>query len=180
MRHIEIKKTNDDRIKVAFPYNPPYITKIKTISGYRWHPKEKYWSFPYSDGILDKILKVFEGDKIRLDHALQTGVSSVIARDKVPKQSSKVVARAEHVAIPLEFLPCIKYGVGTSFEDLRRELVSRKYSYKAVKSYIYYNKELINFTCKSPSDINDDDIKDYLFYLAEEKKVDFYQRCKRL
>jgi hypothetical protein len=29
------------RIKISFPYNPDYITKIKTIEGYRWHSEEK-------------------------------------------------------------------------------------------------------------------------------------------
>jgi site-specific recombinase XerD len=56
------------------------------------------------------------------------------------------------------------------FEDLRRELVSRKYSYKTVKGYLYYNRDFQNFTGKIPSDIDDNDIKDYLLYLAEEKQ----------
>ncbi|MDI7262164.1 MAG: phage integrase N-terminal SAM-like domain-containing protein, partial [Thermodesulfobacteriota bacterium] len=57
-----------------------------------------------------------------------------------------------------------------AFEDLRRELVSRKYSYKTVKGYIYYNRDFLDFTDKEPSKVNDDDIKDYLLYLAEEKE----------
>lgn len=57
-----------------------------------------------------------------------------------------------------------------AFEDLKRELISRKYSYKTVKSYLYYNRDFINFIDKKPSDINDSDIKDYLLYLAEEKQ----------
>jgi hypothetical protein len=32
-------------------------------------------------------------------------------------------------------------GEGYNFEDLRGELVSRKFSYKTVKGYIYYNFE---------------------------------------
>lgn len=42
-----------------------------------------------------------------------------------------------------------------NFEDLRRELVSRKYSYKPVKGYIYYNRDFLNFVSKKPSEIND-------------------------
>jgi len=57
-----------------------------------------------------------------------------------------------------------------NFEDLRRELVSRKYSYKTVKGYLYYNRDFLNFTAKAPSEVNDNDIKDYLLYLAEEKE----------
>lgn len=46
MKKIEIKKGLDDSINVSFSYNPSYIAKIKTISGDRMHPQEKYWSFP--------------------------------------------------------------------------------------------------------------------------------------
>jgi len=39
-----------------------------------------------------------------------------------------------------------------------------------VEAYMYYNSDLLIFAHKSPSDINESDIKDYLFYLAEEKQ----------
>lgn len=55
------------------------------------------------------------------------------------------------------------------FEDLRRDLVSRKYSPKTIKTYIYYNEELLRFAKKSHMDVVDEDIKNYLFYLADEK-----------
>jgi len=39
---------------VAFSYNPTHVAKVKTIEGYKWHPKEKHWSFSYSDGVIDR------------------------------------------------------------------------------------------------------------------------------
>lgn len=57
------------------------------------------------------------------------------------------------------------------FEDLRKEMVSRKYSPKTIKAYIHYNKDLVKFIGKDSGSIVEKDIKDYLFYLAEEKKV---------
>lgn len=57
-----------------------------------------------------------------------------------------------------------------NFEDLRRELVSRKYSYKTVKAYIYYNSDFLNFIGKKPAEITDSDIKDYLLYLVEKRQ----------
>ena len=51
-----------------------------------------------------------------------------------------------------------------------KELVSRKYSYKTNKSYLYYNKNFINHIRKNPSEIKDEVIKDYLVYLSEEKR----------
>jgi hypothetical protein len=77
-------------ITVAFRYNPQLVEKAKTISGHRWHPDEKSWSFRNTDGTLEKILKVFEGEEIHLDPALQAELSyPVIARSEVPKQSIK-------------------------------------------------------------------------------------------
>ena len=35
-------------------------------------------------------------------------------------------------------------GEGYNFEDLCRELLSRKYSYKTIKGYLYYNRDFIN------------------------------------
>ncbi len=35
-------------------------------------------------------------------------------------------------------IPSLEKGGKGGFEDLRRELVSRKYSYKTVKGYLYY------------------------------------------
>ncbi len=56
------------------------------------------------------------------------------------------------------------------FQDLRRELISRKYSYKTVKVYLYCNRDFLNFIGKKPSEITDNDMKAYLVYLSEGKQ----------
>jgi len=141
---VKIIKGESGRILVSFSYNPVLVEKIKTIEGRRWHPEEKYWSFPNTDGTFGKIRQVFKDEEIYIDPALQIHLSSVIARDKVPKQSH--------------------------LENLRRELLSRKYSYKTVKAYIYFNRDFLIFIEKNPDEVNDSDVKDYLLHLAEEKR----------
>jgi site-specific recombinase XerD len=198
MAAANIGKDASGRIVVSFPYDPSIVTKIKTIEGRRWHPAEKHWSFPNTDSILEKILKVFEGKEIQIDPVLQTRFSNPVLA--VPpqreKQSQKshptlegavpdfvVSAQSNDLRTTYTYPPhrwgrkregVKKLESGLSpkydFEDLRRELVSRKYSYKTVKGYIYYNRDLLNFTDKEPSEVSDDDIKDYLLYLAEEKE----------
>jgi len=155
---IKISKNPSGRITVAFSYNPVYIEKVKAIKGYKWHLKEKYWSFSYSDETLGKILKAFEGQEIHVDPALQTHISP-----------------SKELPSPLggegkDSLEQSRRGAGYNFEDLRREIVSRKYSYKTVKGYLYYNRDFLSFTGKKPFEINDSDIKDYLLYLTEEKQ----------
>ncbi len=54
-------KGDSDRITVSFRYDPQRGEKVKTIHGRKWHPEEKHWSFPNTDGTLEKILDVFIG-----------------------------------------------------------------------------------------------------------------------
>ena len=71
MADVKVSKDTSGRIIVSFLYDRSLVMKVKTIYGYRWHPDKKHWSFPNVDGTLDKILKVFEGERIQLDPALQ-------------------------------------------------------------------------------------------------------------
>ena len=57
---------------------------------------------------------------------------------------------------------------GNTFDSLTRELRMRNYSQKTIKSYIHYNAEMLHYCGKDPREINANDIKDYLDYLARE------------
>jgi len=146
MVEANIKKDMSGRIIVSFYYDPLLVANIKTIEGRRWHPAEKHWSFPNRDDMLEKILKVFGDKEVQIDSVLQSTLPKDSSADDKAKQEQ------------------------SQFEDLRREFVSRKYSYKTVKGYIYYNGDFLGFTGKEPSEVNDDDIEDYLLYLAEERE----------
>ncbi|RZN37553.1 MAG: hypothetical protein EFT35_05985 [Methanophagales archaeon ANME-1-THS] len=124
---LEVRK-DEERVKIYFPYNPAYITKIKTIEGYRWHPEERCWSVPYSEGVVKRMVSLFDGEKVEADLSLY-------------------------------------------LEDLRRELVLRKYSPMTIKAYVHYNDEVLKFFGKNPYEITNNDVKDYLFHLVEEREV---------
>jgi len=61
---IKVRKSGG-MIEISFPYNPDYITKIKILKGYRWHPEKKYWSIPSSE--LEILISVFNGEKLDID-----------------------------------------------------------------------------------------------------------------
>ena len=63
---------------------------------------------------------------------------------------------------------CLAFAL-EKFDALKIELISRKYSPKTIKSYLYYNRELVNFAGKPSFSINESDIKNYLVYLVEKK-----------
>ena len=75
MAEVNISKDLYGRIAVSFLYDPSIIAKIKTIEGRRWHPVEKHWIFPNRNGVLEKILKVFEDEVVHLDPTLKTTAS---------------------------------------------------------------------------------------------------------
>ena len=124
---IKILKYKGNNLIASSPYNPQFVEKIKSIKWHRWHPEGKYWGSPNSNEILEKILEVFEDEKIYIDPIVQS-------------------------------------------KDLRMGLLLRKNSYKTVKAYIYFNRDFLNFIKKNSSEINNNNIKDYLVYF-ENKRV---------
>jgi integrase/recombinase XerD len=55
--------------------------------------------------------------------------------------------------------------------SLQKELSIRKYSRRTIKSYLRYNRDFLLFTGKKPEEIVNEDIKKYLYYMVEKKKV---------
>jgi hypothetical protein len=55
MDRIYISNDPSGRIIVSFPYDPILVSKVKSIDGRRWHPEEKHYSFPKSNGLLEKM-----------------------------------------------------------------------------------------------------------------------------
>jgi integrase/recombinase XerD len=164
---VTISKDDSGRITVSFHYNPQRVEKVKTIPRHRWHPDNKQWSFPNTDGTLEKILEVFKGEGIHIDPALYK--SARVDPALQAEVSSSSISYSPTLVKP-SYFPPLEKGGGGGFEDLRRELVSRKYSYRTVKGYLYYNRDFMKFSGKRLSYITDNDIKNYLLYLAEEKQ----------
>jgi hypothetical protein len=144
MARIQVSKDSSGRIIVSFPYDPLLVEKVKSVDGRRWHPVEKHWSFPHLCGMLEKILKVFGDEEIHLDPPLKTATSKI--KDTPSPLGPKgtvpgfvVSAQSNDLQTYNHSIPSLEKGgeggfeSGLSpkfaFEDLRRELVSRKYSY---------------------------------------------------
>ena len=179
---VTIDKEASGALKITFAYTPLLAEKVRTLKERKWYPEKKYWSVPYSEGIVEEILKVFEGVEVHLDPALKAVMSvSLSGKDPSLAKSSSGFSTLEKggkggfsgknkTPVPPEL----------QLEDLRRELVTRKYSYKTVnpallykcgvKGYLYFNRDFLKFSGKAASEINDGGIKDYLLYLAEEKE----------
>jgi hypothetical protein len=132
MTEVQISKDISGKITVSFPYNPQLVQKVKTIPGRRWHPAEKYGGFPDTNGTLERIKKVFNGEETKVDPALEGKSFNLPVSNNKSREM-----KAEQ----------------TWFEDLRKELISRKYSCKTVKAYLFYNRDFLNFIRKHPDEV---------------------------
>jgi len=56
-------------------------------------------------------------------------------------------------------------------DDLKKELMLRKYSQRTIKLYLYHNREFLESSKKSPYEVSNGDIRDYLYHLANDKVV---------
>jgi hypothetical protein len=64
-----------------------------------------------------------------------------------------------------------KIGIDSSvwLYELRKEPTARKYSRRTVKLYLHYNREFLKSSRKIPYQISNEDVRDYLYHLAEKK-----------
>jgi integrase/recombinase XerD len=57
------------------------------------------------------------------------------------------------------------------FDALEKELKIRNFSQRTVTAYLYYNRDLVKYCRKDPTVIAESDIKDYLWYLLDQRHV---------
>jgi len=55
---IYISEFNKDRFSLKIEYNPEVIKQFKQVSGFYWHPDQKFWSFPGTQENLDRTLEI--------------------------------------------------------------------------------------------------------------------------
>lgn len=146
----EIESKAELRICLSFPYNKESITQLKKIPGHRWHPEEKYWSFPIEKETLEKILIIFKDKKIEIDSTLQKQIPTIT---KLTEQ--KVVDTLSDEVIG----------------ELKKELRLRNYSTKTIKVYNSCIRSFLQYIQpRHPKNITSDEIRTYLLHLIENKK----------
>jgi len=55
---VKISRGDNNYIHLKLPYNPIFIGQIKTITGHRWNPEQKYWIFHYSEDTIKRLLDI--------------------------------------------------------------------------------------------------------------------------
>ena len=144
--------------KLRFYYDKDIIPLIKTIKGARWNPDGKYWYFPIGSGSLDWLNHKFIGQLNFVEKSSQAGTSGM--PEPEPGQ-------------------CKEAGTGRKpdadtkiMEEFIKSLVVKQYSPRTIDTYTSMLRLFLNhFKDRNINELKDEDIREYLLYLVEKKKV---------
>lgn len=120
---IQITSAEAGRLKVALPYHPDRIAKIKGVKGRRWHADGRYWTVPDGEGVVSGLLTLFAGDAVDVHSSLHA-VKGLVTRE------------------PLSNLENREPPLLTRFIDALR---SRHYSRRTEQSYCHWVRRFVSF-----------------------------------
>ena len=158
MKQIKVSRgliEGNERLKLHFDYDKEVIEMIGTIPGARWYPKEKCWHVSVLAGGVEKLNARFEG-RVEFVEFVEMG----------RKGEGENVILSEAKELP-------ETGrKGEILEEVVKVMVMKGYSentrrlYKSMmNSYLEYYRD------KDPKGITEEEIREYLLYLIEKRKV---------
>lgn len=146
-RHrVRVARDTSGAVKIAFQYSPELVGKIKTIDGRKWHAPTKCWIVPYSADIIEKIRKAFEDEEVVIERKLKAGIRLEDIKTKVPDYEE-------------------------SIKEIKAELKLRGYSRRTAKTYLSYIQQYVDYFGRSPKELTESHIREYIVHLVDEKKI---------
>jgi site-specific recombinase XerD len=139
---------DEKKIILKFPFAKAHIAKIKTLPLYYWDKENKQWTFPFTPSIQNEIETYFfsSGFTIKCRH--------IESKTKENKEKKNYV---NDRPFPKEYID---------------RLVLKRYSENTKRTYTIAFGDFINYYKMRPiDDITNEEIKDYLLYLVEKRKV---------
>lgn len=130
-------------LAIRFPYNAKLIARIKTVPGATFSRTNTCWYIETRDGLAEEIIAAFSG-KVLVD------VSSLIDKP----------------------VPELSEGHLQTLRMMEQKLTLRGYSFNTRKTYLQQFKGFLKFYSDTQvTDLTDVEIRNYLLYLVEQKKV---------
>ncbi len=140
-KRIYVGVINNDRLFVKFDYDEESIRRIREINDRSWNQQEKYWTIPYTDENIERLIAIFGFRHIHFQESMNI---------PEPPSESKNTFREIEKAI----------------DDY---LKLKGYSPKTIKSYRNNVTRFLTYAAKAPEKITNDDIRKYMLFLLEEQ-----------
>jgi integrase/recombinase XerD len=179
MKKITVEKgliEGKERLKLYFEYDKDVIALLKTIPGARWAPKEKCWHVATQAGGMEKLNRQFEG-KLLFEMDIKT----------VRREDGKTVGREDGMTVGLydgkesgeisirrtgEGLIDQKARVNLVPSEFIKTMTLKNYAQNTIRTYKSMMQEFLEYYRElDPTKITEEQIRDYLLHLIEERNV---------
>ncbi len=131
------------------------MSKIKTVAGRRWHPEEKYWTVPHTEGAIAHLLSLFAGEPVEVEPSLRP---VVVLDNREPPPEPEI---SEAVALPPRLL-----------DQARLAIRARHYSPSTEQAYVAWIRRFILFHGKRyPVEMGEPEVNQFLTHLAVHERV---------
>jgi site-specific recombinase XerD len=144
---IQIRPGEGKQVVVVLPYSPERVAKIRTISGRRWHPEERYWTVPASEGTVERLLALFEGERVEIDPALRpldTDVVTAVEQELTLRGYSPKTQKAYRLHIE-QFLRHVPIPRSAREDDVRAYILALNRGEGRSASYVNQAISAIKF-----------------------------------
>ena len=146
MKTIHVEKgviEGRERFKLYFPYDKEIIELIRTIPGARWASGERCWHVSPLAGPVEKLNKRFDGVLIFVEAQI------AFPDDRMQKRYAGIIP-----------------------EEFTKTLTLKNYSHNTIRTYKAMLAGFLEFySGKDPMHITEEEIREYLLFLIQEKDV---------
>jgi len=148
---------NQRRILLIFDYDPELVGKIKELPGRRWSKTLNCWHIPYQKDYLTFLNNRFDNEIRFLPYKAASKNNHEVLEQSNSEKENKTENNRININLPKEFE-----------ETLRL----KRYSKNTIKSYkSHFSLFLAYYSGHDPEKITDEQIREYLLYLVNKKKV---------
>ncbi len=152
---IQIQSILKDGVReliVRFGYCEDWITIIRTIPGRYWDSHEKAWHIANTSENMNLLMKSF-GDRIDFIGTKTSESCQSLHQSSVENKKCKTIVGG----VPDQYIEILKM---------------KRYSVHTIKTYTHLFNQFVNYySNRNPSEIDEDEIRQYLLYLVDVKKV---------
>lgn len=134
---------DDNRLFITFDYTEEYVAKIRTIMGRKWDQTNRRWVVPRTEKTVKDLINTF-GNKLIVEPSYEQIFN---------KMKSEVLQ------------------LNTILRKMDEELILNGYSLRTRKNYLGHLRRFLLFIGKDQMMIDNQDIRSYLIYLLETRKM---------
>ncbi len=151
-------------VAVRFPYSAVLNNIVKKIPGITYSKTNKCWYVPKKPDTLSAISSILTGYAV-IDHsAFESDPGIVLETTQANSDDGNTVNVTEHAVLSDLHQQALRM--------IEQKLNLKKYSFNTRKTYLHHFKDFLFFYAEhQPADLTDLEIRNYLLYLVEHKKV---------